>query len=147
MFAGEAHARSEALWKAVDSLLADATLPGSLAHKLGPLEANRLRRLGERVSPPLLIAERDASLCISNSIRLLQYVRESCDGPLVVIKGPEVARLYPGGARRFGDIDILVNDAESVHRALISHGLVEFHDPLLTPDFHHLQTLGPTTAG
>lgn len=29
---------------------------------------------------------------------LLERIRAACDGPLVLVKGPEIARLYPGGA-------------------------------------------------
>lgn len=117
-----------ALWAAVDALLGGASLPGIGAHKLGPLAAERLRRRGEPVPQPLMMDRRAASIAMIASPSLLQRVRASCDGPLVLMKGPEVARLYPGGARRFGDVDILTDKAADVHRALIELGFVEQHD-------------------
>jgi len=147
MSLGRTHARRDVLWDAVDVLLADATLPGILAHRLGPLAANRLRRVGEPVPPPLALEERAAALCVLTTTPLLNRVRSGCEGRLVLLKGPEVGRLYPGAARRFGDIDILADDAWGVQRALVDQGLVEGDDPLLTPSWHHLQTLQWTVTG
>lgn len=92
------NARLARLWDATDDLIAGATLPGILAHKLGPLAAKRLRRLGEPVPGPLVLEERAASLSMLTAIPLIERVRAGCDGALVLIKGPEVARLYRGGA-------------------------------------------------
>src|SRR6187200_2427276 len=60
------HARAEtptpdeagALWSAVDGILARATVPGVLAHRLGPLAAARMRRSCLPVPDELLAEER-----------------------------------------------------------------------------------------
>lgn len=123
-------------------------MSGILAHKLGPLAANRLRRLGEPVPELLLREERAASLSMLAGVPLIERLRASCDGPLVLIKGPEVARLYPGGARRFGDIDVLTDNAAAVQRALVTRGFVEIDDPdFHVPDHHHLPPLQWPTIG
>jgi hypothetical protein len=72
---------------------------------------------------------------------LLERIRSVCDGPLVLIKGPEVARLYPGDARNFSDIDLLVLDPRRVHDALRASGFVEVDDPDLFVHHHHLRPL------
>jgi len=123
------------LWDAVDLLLADATLPGVLTHKLGPLAANRLRGLGEALPQRLALEERTASIAMLLAIPLLERVRANCDGPLVLTKGPEMALLYPGRARRFDDLDILVDNSEGVQRALLDAGFAERHDQLFTPSW------------
>jgi hypothetical protein len=138
-----ADARVTELWTAVDRLLANASIAGVLAHELGPLAANRLRRLGEPVPKPLLLEERAASLSMLTATPLLERLRAGCEGKLVLVKGPEVARRYPGNARRFSDLDLLTGHAESVHDELRGAGFVEFEDPEfdLTPEHHHLQPL------
>lgn len=137
------NSRLAAVWDATDRFLEGATLAGILAHRLGPLAANRLRRLGEPVPEPLALEERAASLSMLTGIPLIERIRASCDGPLVLIKGPEVAPLYPGRARRFSDIDLLSDNAEAVQRALLAHGFLEVEDPSfeVPPEFHHLQPL------
>jgi hypothetical protein len=70
---------------------------------------------------------------------LLKLVRASCDGPLVVMKGPEIAVRYPDGARAFGDLDLLVSDARAVHGQLRSAGFVEVGDPEFYYRLHHLR--------
>ena len=135
--------RSTALWAAVDRRLERATLDGILAHKLGPLAANRLRRLGQPVPRPLVLEERAAAVSMLTAVPLLERIRELHDGPLLVVKGPDVARLYPGTARRFGDLDLLFEEAAEVHATLAANGFVEVEDPdfEFTPDHHHLQPL------
>jgi hypothetical protein len=119
---------STRLWQALDRLLARADVDGAIAHKLGPLAANRLRRVGQPLAPALQAEERAAALANALAVPLLERIRASCDGPLLLFKGPEVARLYPGRARRFVDIDLLAADAEGVHAALLGHGFVEASD-------------------
>jgi hypothetical protein len=119
---------STALWRSVDGLLAQADVEGVIAHKLGPLAANRLRRLGLPVPPALEVEERAAGLANALVVPLLERIRASTEGPLVLFKGPEVAHLYPGRARRFVDVDLLAEDAPSVHAALVEHGFVEASD-------------------
>lgn len=134
-------AGSTLLWESVDRLLAGATVEGIRVHELGPLASRRLRRLGLPVPPLLEAEERVALRATMTVVPLLQRIRSSCDGPLLVFKGPEVARLYPGRARSFVDVDLLAPDAEFVHRALLAAGFVEVGDPELFRNHHHLRPL------
>ena len=149
MPAENADHKLRALWAGVDELLAGASLPGILAHQLGPLAANRLRRLGEPVPEALVLEERAAALCMLTATPLIERMRASCDGELVLIKGPEVAGLYPGSARRFGDIDVLTPNAESTQHALLEGGFVEEYDPEIIAFGveHHLMPLRWPTLG
>jgi hypothetical protein len=129
--------RAAALWDGVDAALARATLSGILAHKLGPLAAYRLRRLGEPIPPVLQQEQRAASLAMIAGVRLIERIRAGLPGPFVLIKGPEVAHMYPGRARRFRDIDVLTTDARAAQRALLRSGFVEVtDDDLAVPDYH-----------
>jgi hypothetical protein len=131
----------ETLWQSVDRLLGRADIDGIRAHKLGPLAARRLRRL-ERPVPSVLAAEERAAVgAMMIAKPLLERIRASCDGPLVLIKGPEVASLYPDRARSFSDVDLLTPDAVGVHRALRAAGFEEVDDPELFRDHHHLRPL------
>lgn len=134
---------AEPVWAATDRLIESASLAGILAHKLGPLAANRLRRLGEPLPKPLLDEERAASFAMFAAIPLLHRIRDGCEGPLMLLKGPEIGGLYPRNGRRFGDIDILTPAAEEVQGSLLAGGFL-----LCEPDFdmsdglhHHLQPL------
>ena len=131
----------QGLWDAVDGILGRAPLAGVLAHKLGPLAAHRLRRIGEPIPEPLVNEERASSLSLLTGIPLLVRARQSCDGPLVLLKGMEVARRYRGGARRFGDLDLLTDDAELAQRTLLRQGFLEIDDPTVTDRHHHLLPL------
>jgi hypothetical protein len=69
-------------------------------------------------------------------------VREAYDGPVVVLKGPEVAARYPDAAlRAYGDVDLLVPDAGGTHRTLLHAGFQLVGDPELYVDIHHLRPL------
>jgi putative nucleotidyltransferase-like protein len=130
-----------AVWRSLDRLLDHADVDGIRAHKLGPLAARRLREL-DRAVPALLAHDaRAAATAMLVVPSLLEQVRASCEGPLVLFKGPEVARLYPGSARLFLDVDMLTPAAESVHGELRAAGFVEVDDPELFVDHHHLRPL------
>jgi len=75
------------------------------------------------------------------AIPLLGRIREIADGPLLLLKGPEVAALYPGQARSFSDVDLLTPDALAVQKALKAAGFVEVDDPELFRHHHHLRPL------
>ena len=128
------------LWSAVDDLIARSTLDGILVHGLGPLAAGRLRRLDSQVPDALLRQERVAALSPATALPLLERVRSSCEGPLVLFKGPELARLYPAAARPFGDLDLLAPDAPAVQQALITAGFV-VEGSEVPASHHHLQPL------
>ena len=73
---------------------------------------------------------------------LLERIRTATEGPLLLVKGPEVARLYPDPAlRSFRDLDILVPDAPATQRQLLAAGFQETGDPRLYEQIHHLRPL------
>lgn len=129
------------LWEAVGRLLDASTVAGIRAHGLGALLWRRLRDRDEPI-PEMLDADAWATTLTMLVCRpLLERIRESCEGPLVLMKGPEVARLYPDSTRTFTDIDLLVPDAPAVHRQLKELGFVEVGEPALFYGIHHLQPL------
>jgi hypothetical protein len=138
---------SDALWRAVDELLDGADVEGIRANKLGALAARLRRRNGRPVPPPLAGDERGAAVAITMARPLLEHVRSVCDGPLVLLKGPEVARLYPGSARTFGDVDLLAGDAQAAQQALLAAGYTEEDDPEQFVDHHHLRPLKSPHVG
>jgi hypothetical protein len=73
---------------------------------------------------------------------VLREVRSACDGPIVVMKGPELAARYPEPALRpYADLDLLVPDADRTQRALLAAGFRPVGDPDLYRDIHHLRPL------
>ena len=114
---------ADGLWEGVDRLLERLTPELAAEHGLGPLAARRLRRRRRRgarqaccgrSAPPgrrALVAP-----------ALLKRAREAYDGPLLLVKGPELTARYPDGARRFGDLDLVAGDAEEAQAALLAAG-------------------------
>jgi len=129
------------LWSDVDRLLEGASLDGIVFHKLGALEARRLRSRGDPLPTALQWEEKAAAVLALAVGPLLAQVRAGCDGPLVLMKGPELALGYPGRARTFHDLDLLVPDARLVHGQLKEAGLVEIGDAELYFGIHHLRPL------
>jgi len=132
------------LWHAVDRLLARADLAGIQAHRLGPLAAHRLRELRQPVPAALQQDEQLARMAMLTSIPLLKRIRDLTDGPLVLMKGAEVASLYPGRARSFGDVDLLAVESDRLHAALRREGFVEVEYP--GEDFSDYRHLPPLRA-
>src|SRR5581483_4194262 len=93
------------LWAAVGALIDRASVDGVVVHKLAPLAAGRRRAAGEPVPEALAAEERAASFAALSATALLGRIRELGEGPIVLLKGPEVAALYPQNGRRFVDVD------------------------------------------
>lgn len=111
-------------------------------HRVQPLAAHALRERRRAVPAPLASQERVAAAAALAAPAVLARVREAADGPLVLVKGPEVARRYPGPLLRcFGDLDVIVPDAEATQRQLIAAGFEEVGDPALYEGIHHLRPL------
>lgn len=89
---------------------------------LGPLAAHRWRAAGRPLPLALQREERAANAANLVAPTLLKIIRDATDGPLVLFKGPELSRRYPGRARRFGDLDLLPEDAERTQAALLAAG-------------------------
>jgi hypothetical protein len=129
------------LWAGVDRLIDRAAdLDALAAHKLHLLAADRWARLGRHV-PESLQADRRGAAYLSLVVGiLLRRIREACDGPIVLIKGPEAAAYYPDPALRpFRDLDLLVPDAEAVQRALLAAGFELTGEEKLYRRIHHLR--------
>lgn len=126
--AGEAAA---GYWRAIARIVESRSneVPALTAHGLGPLAAELLERPDRALPEPFRRQQRRARLAGVTAPGVLARVREACDGPLLVLKGPEVAARYPGQARAFGDVDLLVPDAPAVQRGLLASGFVEVTDP------------------
>ena len=118
------------------------TLADLRSHRIELLAARRWRALGRAVPDEFVELERRSALHRLVVPRLLERVREAYDGPMIVHKGPEVAAHYPDPILRdFGDVDLIVPDAEEVQRALIAAGFEEIGDPALYVDIQHLRPL------
>jgi hypothetical protein len=129
------------LWEGVDRLLERLGPKLVDEHRLGPLAARWLRLRGEPVPEQLAREERAARAARLVAPALLARVREAYDGPLLLLKGPELARLYPDGARRLGDLDLLALDAERAQEALLAAGFREQPDKSVLDytKHHHLR--------
>lgn len=111
-------------WDAVDRLVGSLDADYAAQQGLGPLAARVLRRNGRPVPEPLLREERAARAAQLVTPVILTRARRAYDGPLLVLKGPELASRYPDRARRFGDIDLLPADPEAAQAALLAAGFV-----------------------
>ena len=129
---------ADGLWEGVDRLLEQLEPELAAEHALGPLAARRLRLRGEPVPDQLAREERAARAAGLVAPALLARVREAYDGPLLLVKGPELTRLYPDGARRLSDLDLVALDAERAQEALLAAGFRPQPDPsVLDYDAHH----------
>jgi hypothetical protein len=71
---------------------------------------------------------------------LLQKVRDACDGPIILIKGPEAASYYPDpSVRPYLDLDLLVPDAVAVQSALLAAGFELTGNERLYREHYHLR--------
>jgi hypothetical protein len=130
-------------WTAVDRLVGRArSVPELRAHRVHLLAARRWRASGVPVPPDLVIDERRAAVISMTTPALLRRVRAACEGPIVVLKGPELAAAYPDPALRpYIDVDLLVRDPVACQRALLAAGFVAVGDPRLYEGIHHQRPL------
>lgn len=71
----------------------------------------------------------------------------STAAPVVLMKGLEVAQLYPDPAKRpFRDLDLLVRDPRPRWDALVAAGFVQKADRRIDIDHHHLPSLSDPSA-
>lgn len=132
-----------ALWAGVDRLLERAGPGAALTlHRLEPLAARRLRALGREVPEELVESERlGAALALAAPVHL-QRARAAVAGPLLVMKGPELAARYPDASLRiYRDLDLLAPHADAAQGALAAAGFVEVGDPLYYAAAPHLRPL------
>src|SRR5262245_30962407 len=129
------------LWAGVDRLIAKAPDAEALiAHRLHLLAAHQWSGAGRPVPDSLIEERRNTAFLALVSGIVLQKVRDACDGPIVVLKGPEAAAYYPDpSVRPFRDLDLLVPDATAVQNALLAAGFQLTGDEYLYRDIHHLR--------
>jgi hypothetical protein len=120
------------LWSSVSNLIdaqPEATPVELMAHGVHLLAADHWRRSGRSIPSGIAETERAAArraLCVPV---LLARVRNLLDGPILLLKGPEIATAYPDPMLRpFGDIDLLVPDPETAQRTLLAAGFVLVDD-------------------
>jgi hypothetical protein len=131
------------MWDRVEEMVDAAPSVAALRHHGVELVAAQVRRdRGRAVPGELLDEERRAAIRALAAPTVLKRVRDACAGPLVLMKGPEVAAHYPRpSVRTFCDLDLLVGDTSAAHRALTAAGFVEVGDPARYRGAHHLRPL------
>jgi hypothetical protein len=129
------------LWTSVDALLAAATPYAARAHGLGPLYARHNRKRNKPVPAGIAAEEQLIGMRMLMVAPLLERIRAICTGPLVLMKGAEVALNYPDFARSFSDVDILVPEPGKTRGELLAAGFDEVGDPELFYRIHHLRPL------
>jgi hypothetical protein len=132
-----------AIWAGLERLLDAAPAGANLVpHRLEPLAARRLRALGRDVPEELLETERLAAVFALTATVHLERARAAVQGPLLLLKGPEVAARYPDPAARISrDLDLLAADAAAAQRALVAAGFVELGDRAYYEGAPHLLPL------
>lgn len=134
----------EGLWEGVDRVVdRQPRLRDLRAHRLQLLAARRWRAAGRPVPSDLVDEERVAAIFTMAAQIVLEKARSAYDGPMMLLKGPVVAALYPDPALRpFRDIDILVPDADEAQHALIAAGFAPVGNvDSYYADRHHLRPL------
>jgi len=132
------------MWERIDSLLeaSASPLPVLRMHRVELLEARRRRAAGLPLDDDLIADQTRVAVDEMAATPLLARVRSAWDGPLMLVKGPEVALDYGApGLRSFGDLDLLTDDAEAAQAALIAAGFQEVFEPEVYAGIHHLRPL------
>lgn len=111
-------------------------------HRLLLVAARRRRELGLEVPPRMVAAERMAAAGTMAAPVLTAKVRRALDGPMLIMKGAEVAHHYPDPAlRSYGDLDLVVPDAERSQRQLLDAGFELCGEAWVYEGIHHLRPL------
>ncbi|HXV32459.1 MAG TPA: nucleotidyltransferase family protein [Gaiellaceae bacterium] len=121
-----------ALWRRMDELVDAAPgLAALRAHRLQLLAARRWRELGREVPEDLRAEEQLAAVRDAIAPDLLARVRAATDQPVLLLKGPELARRYPRSSLRPSiDLDLLAPDADRLQAELLAAGFDEAEDPV-----------------
>lgn len=142
------HERSGAggnLWLAsvIERLVETAPDLAALRKHRLHLAAARLWRADGRDVPADLLSDGRTAAVRAMLVRLiLDKARSAYAGPVMIMKGAEVAAHYPVPSDRpFGDLDLLVEDPVAAQRALIAAGFVEVGDPAAYEGLQHLPPL------
>jgi putative nucleotidyltransferase-like protein len=131
------------LWEGVRRLTLQApTVADVVAHRLHALAAAYWTEAGRAVPTELAEHARHGRELGLAAPLLLERVRAACSGPLLLMKGPEAAACYERPRLRpYGDLDLLVPDAATVQRELVTAGFVPVGEERLYLGIHHLRPL------
>jgi len=118
------------LWDQVGALVDRARgLDELRVHRLHLFAASRWRAAGRPVPRALEAEEWLAAARLVTAPVVLGHIRAAYDGPLILMKGLEVADAYGDPVLRpFADIDLLVPDADAVQQALVARGFEPIGD-------------------
>lgn len=131
------------IWPRVDELVDRAATVADLhRHRLHLYAAWRWRSLGRPIPGELARLERTAAAGRMAREVVASRLRAAYDGPMVLLKGADVAAHYPRpDLRPSQDLDILVREPEHVRDRLLEHGFEEFEEWSSPAEHHHLPPL------
>jgi hypothetical protein len=131
------------LWEGVSRLLDRSISVEDLRwHQLELLALSCWRWSGHPIPSQWAAMAREAAMKSLAIPPLLQRLRDSCEGPIVLLKGPETAACYPEPlSRPFGDVDLLVPDPVGVQRAIIAAGFRPLDEEGAFLDCHQMAPL------
>lgn len=131
------------IWEGVDRLVDRAQRLDDLRLQGIYLFAARKWRLeGVAVPEPVEREERAAAVRWLAVGPLLDRVRAAYDGPLLLVKGPEVSARYPDPVLRpFADLDAIVPDPDEAYHALLAAGFEPAGDEARYREIHHVRPL------
>ncbi|MGH2980973.1 MAG: nucleotidyltransferase family protein [Solirubrobacterales bacterium] len=142
------------VWQRVNELVDAAPgLTALRAHRLQLLAGRRWRELGLEVQEDLRSEEHLAAVRDAIAPDLLARVRTATEQPVVLLKGPEIARRYPAPAlRHYIDLDLLAPEPDQLQAELLAAGFEQTENPVwafrrdgdyddLFADKHHLHPL------
>lgn len=132
------------LWTSLDRIIAASPDAAALrTHGLGPIAAWRMRQRGEPVPAEFERLAHGAAYAAVTAAPLLEKVIAILQEPVLVLKGPEVAALYPERTlRTYGDLDLLVSDLPVAERRLLDAGFAELMPGKKIEGHHHDSPLG-----
>jgi hypothetical protein len=134
---------ADRLRSALEELVERAPRASDLvSHRIGLVAACIWRDQGRPVPLELAAPEREAWVTAAAARAVLERIRSSYDGRIVLVKGPELAARYPDPRMRgFSDLDLLVDDAEAAQEALLAAGFEAVGDAQWYVGIHHLRPL------
>jgi hypothetical protein len=111
-------------------------------HRLHLAAARLWRSHGHEIPDELLSDVRAAAVRAMLVRFILHKVRSAYEGPLILMKGAEVAAHYPVPSDRpLRDLDLLATDPVAAQRALIEAGFLQCGDPEAYRSAQHLPPL------
>jgi hypothetical protein len=127
---GAQNASPSRLSASVERWLSTASEAGVRSHRIDSLLSSDVRH------------RREMTIFHMQTQEMIREVRALVDGPMVLMKGIEVAQLYPESWRRdFVDVDILVGDVEAADVALRRAGFGAFQSASTLPGYHQTAPL------